>query len=73
MANSFKPMVEAAKQADAQFDLMQKNTEKMRKKLTTIGGGFKDVGASLTAGITAPVVAFGAHALHTAVGFEESM
>lgn len=73
MAGSFQPMIEAAKKADAQFEMMQKNTEKMSKKLNKIGGGFKDVGGTLTAGVTAPIIAFGAHALHTAVGFEESM
>jgi TP901 family phage tail tape measure protein len=73
MAGSFKPMIDAAKRADTQFDLLQKNTEKFRKKMDKIGGGIKDVGATMSIGLTAPIVAFGASAIKTAISFDESM
>jgi TP901 family phage tail tape measure protein len=73
MAGSFKPMIEAAKAADAQFELMQKNTEKFRKKMSKIGTGIRDVGTKMTIGLTAPITAFGAAAIKTAIGFDESM
>lgn len=73
MAGSFKPMIAAAKTADAQFELLQKNTEKFRKKMSKIGGGLKDVGSKMSIGLTAPIVAFGASAIKTALSFDESM
>lgn len=73
MAGSFKPMIDAAKRADTQFDLLQKNTEKFRNKMSKIGGGIKDVGTTMSIGLTAPIVAFGAAALKTAISFDESM
>ena len=73
MAGSFKPMIDAAKRADTQFELLQKNTEKFRKKMDKIGGGIKDVGSSMSIGLTAPIVAFGASAIKTAISFDESM
>jgi TP901 family phage tail tape measure protein len=73
MAGSFKPMIDAAKRADTQFDLLQKNTEKFRNKMSKIGGGIKDVGTTMSLGLTAPIIAFGASAIKTAISFDESM
>lgn len=73
MSGAFKPVVDAAKGAQAHFDLLQKNTEKLRGSLTKIGKGTKDIGKSMMMGMTLPIAAFGATTIKTAVGFEESM
>lgn len=73
MTKAFGPMVDRAKQAQSQFDLLQKNTEKLRGNLTKIGGGMKSVGKSMMMGLTLPIAAFGASTIKTAVGFESSM
>lgn len=73
MAGSFQPMINAAKTANTQFDLMQKNTENLRKKMSKIGGGLKDAGSKMTMGITAPVVALEAAAVKTFADFEQGV
>ena len=73
MAGAFKPVTQAAQKAQAHFDLLQKNTEKLRSNLTKMGKGTKDIGKTMMAGLTLPIAAFGATTIKTAVGFEESM
>jgi TP901 family phage tail tape measure protein len=73
MSGAFNPMVNAAKTANSQFDLLQKNTENLRKRLSKIGGSLENVGTKMSIGLTAPILAFGASAIKTAIGFDESM
>lgn len=55
------------------FKLLSKSTEKFRRKLNRIGGSFKGVGQSMTLGLTAPIVGFGAFSLKAAGDFEAAM
>lgn len=73
MTKSFKPVTRAAKKANIQFKLMQRNTKKLRTNIRNFGAGMKNVGKSMTIGLTAPIVAFGASTIKTAVKFEQSM
>jgi len=61
------------KQLNNKFKLLSKSTEKFRKKLSRIGGSFKNVGRNMTLGLTAPIVAFGAFSLNAAGNFEAAM
>ena len=73
MTKSFKPVTRAAKRANVQFRLMQRNTAKLRKNIKGFGNGMSSVGKSMTVGLTAPIAAFGASTISTAVKFEQSM
>lgn len=73
MTKSFKPVTRAAKRANIEFKLMQRNTAKLRKNIKGFGNGMSSVGKSMTVGLTAPITAFGASTISTAVKFEQSM
>lgn len=73
MAKAFGPVTKAAKKATIQFKLMQRNTQKLRTSIKNFGGGLKNVGRSMTIGLTAPIAAFGATTIRTAISFEQSM
>lgn len=73
MTKAFAPVTKAAKKANIQFKLMQRNTKKLRTSIKNFGGGMKNIGKSMTVGLTAPIVAFGASTIKTAVNFEQSM
>lgn len=73
MTKAFTPVTKAAKRANIQFKLMQKNTQKLRTSIKNFGSGIKNVGKTMTVGLTAPIAAFGASTIKTAVSFEQSM
>lgn len=73
MTKAFAPVTKAAKRANVQFKLMQRNTQKLRTSIKNFGGGLKNVGKSMTVGLTAPIAAFGVSTIKTAINFEQSM
>lgn len=73
MTKAFNPVTKAAKRANIQFKLMQKNTEKLRTNIKNFGKGVSGVGKSMTLGLTAPITAFGVSTIKTAINFEQSM
>lgn len=71
--NKIPKLGNKVKQLNNKFKILSKSTEKFRRKLKGIGQGFKGVGQSLTLGLTAPIVAFGAFSLNAAGDFEAAM
>lgn len=55
------------------WKLAQRRTEGFAKASKKVGNKMKNIGGSMTKGVTAPVAAFGALTVRTAVNFEKSM
>tara|TARA_Y100000310_G_scaffold243676_1_gene248264 strand:- start:31668 stop:33506 length:1839 start_codon:yes stop_codon:yes gene_type:complete len=61
------------KKMSTAWKLAQRRTESFAKTSKKVGRGMKNAGGAMTKGITAPVAAFGALTVRTAVNFEKSM
>jgi TP901 family phage tail tape measure protein len=63
----------ATKGVSDRFEIMQRKTEKARKKLAKVGAALKGVGSSMTSRLTAPIVAVGGGIIAMSAKFEKSM
>jgi len=73
MSKSFEPLTKSAKRANRQFKIMQSNTAGLRNRINKTGKSIAGAGKSMTMGLSAPIAAFGALSLRSALTFEQSM
>ena len=73
ITNKFPKMTRMVKRTNTAFGALQKRTEKLRKKLSAVGGSMLSVGKNMTASLTLPIAAFGAFSLKTAGDFQSAM
>lgn len=73
ISNKFPKLTKAATRSQKAFERVDKSSAKLKGNLSRIGGGMKSVGGAMTAGLTLPIVAFGAKALQVSNEFSTSM
>ena len=73
ISNKFNKVTRAASKTYKKFDRLSQSSKKLRDNLNKAGKGLKNVGKSMTLGLTAPIAAFGAMAFKTSVQFDKSM
>ena len=71
--NSLDKISNSTRKATRNFQTLQLRTQALRKSLTRIGTGFRNVGNTLTTSVTLPIVGAGAAIITTAARFEKSM
>lgn len=69
----FAKMSAATEKSARKMDRLAMSTKTLKKGLKGVGGGMKSIGATMSVGLTAPIVAFGAAAFQTSVTFDKSM
>lgn len=73
ISNKFPKLTKVAKRSSTAFDRIDKSSAKLKNNLSRLGGGMKSVGSAMTAGLTLPIVAFGAKAFEVSKVFDTSM
>ncbi|MBE9542501.1 MAG: phage tail tape measure protein [Proteobacteria bacterium] len=73
VSRSFKPLRSSIDKTNRKFKIMQGRSEKLRKSLSKTGGKMRGVGAAMTLGLTAPIVAIGAAVIKTSADFSKAM
>lgn len=73
ISNKFNKVTRAAAKTQKKFERVSQSSKKLRDNLNKAGKGLKNVGKSMTVGLTAPIAAFGAMAFRTSVQFDKSM
>ncbi len=73
LKRKFPDLARTVRRSNNAFKVLNKRTERFSKLSTKLGNKAKSAGKSMTVGLTAPILAFGAATLRTAVRFEQSM
>lgn len=69
----FPKLTRSVTRTSRAFQILEKTTGKLKRKLKSIGGSMKSVGTSMTTGLTLPIAAFGGFAIKAAGDFEAAM
>lgn len=73
ISGKFPKLTKSARRSAKAFDRIDKSSAKLKQNLSRVGGGMKSVGVSMTAGLTLPIIAFGAKAFEVSRVFDTSM
>lgn len=73
VANKFPKLSRNITKTNNRFKILQTRTAMVRKNLKGLGSRITNVGKTMTVGLTAPIVAFGALAVRATVKYQKSM
>lgn len=73
IGSKFPKLTKNVQRANKSFERLEKSTATVKRNLSRIGGTVRNVGLGMTAGLTLPILAFGAQMFETSRTFDQSM